>query len=176
MDLEIANFAPQGRCLADLIVESRPRALQRQNLLLALVCSVALLGDAVNGYNASLLGGLLQNDDFIAFFGGSNKGAWVTMIVFLYQIGQATATPFIGPCLDSWGRRKGIMVGLYIVMTGVLIQGTTLYTHSSRQLMASRFLLGFGVSLIGCGCSIYVTEMCHPVYRGPITALYNTAW
>lgn len=98
------------------------------------------------------------------------------IVSLLYQIGFLLAVRFSGPALDTWGRRKGIFIGVCIVMTGTSIQGTTIYTHSFSQFMIGRFFLGFGAQLATCGGPVYVVEMCHPAYRGVVTGLYNTFW
>lgn len=153
-----------------------PKAFVTPALILGLICSVGFLSATINGYNSALLDGLLQNNDFKQFFHGSNAGLWVGIISFLYKIGQVTATPFIGPCIDTWGRRKGIFVGLVIVILGAIIGGTTSSTRDMKQFMVSRFILGFGGHIVACGGPIYVVEMCHPAYRGSVTALCNTSW
>lgn len=94
----------------------------------------------------------------------------------MYQIGGVVALPFVGPATDSFGRRFGMFLGALTVVIGTVIQGTTSYTGSLGQFMAGRFFLGFGVSLAASAGPIYVVEICHPAYRGVVTALYNTFW
>ena len=130
----------------------------------------------MNGYDASLINGLLQNDNFKHFFGGSNKGVWVGIVAFLYQIGSIASIPFAGPTFDTWGRRKGILISVCVIIFGIIIQGTSVYSHSLRQYMAGRFFLGFGANLAGVGGPIYVIELAHPAHRGIMTALFNTFW
>ena len=130
----------------------------------------------MNGYDASLINGLLQNDNFKNFFDGSNKGVWVGIIAFLYQVGSIASIPFTGPIFDSWGRRKGIFISVGIIILGTVIQGTSVYSHSLKQYMAGRFFLGFGANLVGTGGPIYVIELSHPAQRGVIIALFNSFW
>lgn len=153
-----------------------PKAFTALGFRLYLICVVGFLCSIMNGYDSSLLDGLLQNHTFRAYFHGSNVGIWVGIVSFLYQIGSLAAVPFVGPALDTYGRRKGIFIGVCIVMIGTSIQGTTIYTHSLSQFMIGRFFLGFGAQLAICGGPIYVVEMSHPAYRGVVTGLYNTFW
>lgn len=120
-----------------------PQAFTTTSLRLYLICAVGFLCSTLNGYDTSLLDGLLQNHRLRTFFHGSNQGIWVGIVSSIYQIGSITGIPFSGPALDTWGRRKGIFLGVCVVMLGTLIQGTTVYTHSLSQFMAGRFLLGF---------------------------------
>ena len=143
---------------------------------LYLICAVGFLCSTMDGYNGSLLNGLLQNDAFKAYFDGSNSGVWVGLVGFLYQIGGLAGLPFSGPSLDAWGRRKGIFIAVCTIIMGTAIQGTSAYTHSMRQFMIGRLFLGFGAQIAGAGGPIYLIELSHPAHRGVITALFNTFW
>jgi MFS family permease len=94
----------------------------------------------------------------------------------MYQIGQVVALPFIGPAIDTWGRRMGMFIGGLIIFVGVIIQITCASSQSLAQFMGGRFLLGFGVGIIGAAGPIYVVEICHPARRGVVTGLYNVMW
>ena len=130
----------------------------------------------MNGYDGSLFNGLLTNNAFKTYFGGSNSGIWAGIVSSLYQIGGVVALPFVGPAVDTWGRRIGMLIGSVIIAMGTIIQGTTIFTGSVGQFMAGRFFLGFGVFVASSAGPIYVVEICHPAYRGVLTALYNTFW
>ena len=153
-----------------------PKAFTVISLRLYLICAVGFLCSTMNGYDSSILDGLLQNHTFRAYFHGSNTGIWVGVVSFLYQIGSIAGIPFVGPALDTWGRRTEIFIGVRIVIIGTSIQGTTIYSHSLPQFMIGRFILGFGAQLATCGGPIYVVEMSHHAYRGVVTGLYNTFW
>ena len=130
----------------------------------------------MGGYNGYLLNGLLQNKDFKEYFHGANTGIWVGVVASFIQFGALAAIPFSGPALDTWGRRRGILIGACIVVVGTIMQGTVVYTHSLKQFMMSRFFLGFGAQLSACGGPIYVIEMSHPAFRGVTTGLFQTFW
>jgi sugar porter (SP) family MFS transporter len=94
----------------------------------------------------------------------------------MYQIGSVVAIPFIGPAIDTWGRRAGMWIAAVIIFLGVVIQGTCVNTASVGQFMGGRFLLGFGVGIIGSAGPCYVVEISHPAHRGVVTGLYNVFW
>jgi len=94
----------------------------------------------------------------------------------MYQIGGVVAIPFVGPCLDTWGRKVGMVIGAVLIVVGTIIQGTTVHTHSIHQFMGGRFLLGFGVAIVSAAGPVYVVEVAHPVHRGVLTAYFNTFW
>lgn len=96
----------------------------------------------MNGYDGSLLNGLLANPQFKTFFHGSNNGIWAGIVSSMYQIGGVVALPFVGPAIDGLGRRKGMFVGAFIIALGTIISGTTFMDRNLKQFVGGRFVLG----------------------------------
>ena len=94
----------------------------------------------------------------------------------MYQIGGVCALFFVGPAIDTWGRKIGMQIGAWIIIIGAIINGTTALNGSLGQLQGGRFILGFGVSIVSAAGPIYVVETAHPAYRGIVTAYCNTFW
>ncbi|KAK8189072.1 general substrate transporter [Phyllosticta capitalensis] len=153
-----------------------PQAFNRPSLVLHLCCLVGFFCSTVNGYDGSLLNGLLINDDFKAFFHGSEDGLWAGIVTSIYQIGSVVALPFVGPAIDKYGRKGGMLIGAAIIIVGTIVNATTYWTASIGQFEAGRFILGFGVSIMQTAGPMYVVETTHPAYRGVVTGLYNTFW
>jgi len=130
----------------------------------------------MNGFDGSVFGGLLANETFLDFFNGSNVGEWAALNSAMYQIGGVCALFFVGPAIDTWGRKIGMQIGAWIIIIGAIINGTTSLNGSLGQLQGGRFILGFGVSIVSAAGPIYVVETAHPAYRGIVTAYCNTFW
>jgi sugar porter (SP) family MFS transporter len=131
----------------------------------------------MNGFDTMLFGGLLANKEyFLAHFHGENKGIWAGLITSMYQIGGACSLPFIGPAIDTFGRRIGMCIGSVLIVAGTVIQATTVANASEGQMMGGRFLTGFGVNIAAAAGPIWVVETTHPRYRGVTTGLCNTTW
>ena len=146
-------------------------------MLLFLVLLVGFFCQTMNGFDTMLFGGLLANKEyFLAHFHGENKGIWAGLITSMYQIGGVCALPFVGPAIDSFGRRVGMVIGSVAIVIGTVIQGTTASNASEGQMMGGRFLLGFGVSIAAAAGPIWIVETAHPRYRGVVTGLCNTTW
>ncbi|KAK0249119.1 hypothetical protein LTR35_018418, partial [Friedmanniomyces endolithicus] len=92
----------------------------------------------------------------------------------MYQIGGVSALPFVGPAIDTFGRRMGMLIGCVLIILGTVVTGTTIHNASVHQFMGGRFLLGFGVSIVSAAGPIYVVESAHPAHRGVLTAYCNT--
>jgi sugar porter (SP) family MFS transporter len=134
---------------------------------------VGFFCSTMNGYDGSLINNLLQNPAFKARYGVENDGIWAGIVSSMYQIGGVIALPFVGPAIDTWGRRVGMLIGAIIIIVGTAIQGTA---NEAGQFMGGRFLLGFGVSIAAAAGPMYVIEINHPAYRGVVGAMYNTLW
>ncbi|KAF2140766.1 uncharacterized protein K452DRAFT_50984 [Aplosporella prunicola CBS 121167] len=160
----------------EAMLKEPPRPFSGRSMVLYLCCLVGFFCSTMNGYDGSLLNGLLMNKDFKAFFHGSEDGIWAGIVTSMYQIGSVVALPFVGPAIDSCGRKGGMFIGAAAIIAGTLINATTWWTASVGQFEAGRFVLGFGVSIASSAGPMYVVETTHPAYRGVVTALYNTFW
>ncbi|KAL0934891.1 lactose permease [Colletotrichum truncatum] len=137
---------------------------------------VAFCCSTTNGYDGSLFGTLLSSKPFKNFFGVDNKGIEAGIVTAMYQIGSVVSIPFVGPAIDTWGRRMGMFIGSGIILIGVIIQVTCIATSSVNHFMAGRFFLGFGVQIAAAAGPIYVVEVAHPAHRGICGGLYNVMW
>ncbi|KAF2457638.1 general substrate transporter [Lineolata rhizophorae] len=153
-----------------------PSAFNTRAFILYFSCLIGFFCSTANGYDGSLLNALLANNQFKEFFDVRNKGIWAGIVTSMYQIGSVVALPFVGPCIDTLGRRAGMFCGAAFIIAGTIVQGACIQTGSRDQFMGGRFLLGFGVSIASSAGPMYVVEVSHPAYRGVTTALYNTFW
>ena len=165
-----------SEAFTEAMIKERPAVFRRRMILLLLSCLVGFLCQTMNGFDGSLFNGLQANKTFLAHFHGSNEGIWAGLVSAMYQIGGVSALPFVGPAIDTWGRRVGMFIGSFLIIMGTLVTGLTVANASVGQFMGGRFLLGFGVSIASAAGPIYVVETIHPAYRGIVTAYCNTFW
>jgi MFS family permease len=158
------------------VILEPPRAFSRVSIVLYLCCLLGFLCSTMNGYDASLFNALTINQQFLDYFNGKATGPWQALVSAMYQIGGVVSLPFVGPALDTYGRRVGMFIGAMIVICGTIIQGLTNGNANIAQFMAGRVLLGFGVNIASAAGPMYVVEVSHPAHRGVVTALYNTFW
>lgn len=143
-------------------------------MLLIYACSIiGMFCSTMNGYDGSLINNLLQNPDFRDRYQVENDGVRAGIFAAMYQIGGVVALPFVGPAIDTWGRRVGMFIGALTVVVGTIVQGAAQYPSA---FLGGRFLLGFGVSIAAAAGPMYVIEINHPAYRGVVGAFYNTLW
>jgi len=143
---------------------------------LYLCSAIGFFCSTSNGFDSSMFGNLLNNTVFLDFFDVGDVGIKAGIVSSMTQIGGVAAIPFIGPAIDTFGRRFGMFLGASIIIIGVILQGTCVQTHNIHQFMGGRFFMGMGVSLVASAGPCYVVEVSHPAYRGTVTALYNVFW
>lgn len=136
---------------------------------LYVICGFMFLGASIAGYDASLMGNLLEMHFFPSQFGAKLIGIKAGIISSMYSIGAVSGLPFVGLCADNWGRRVGIALGCVFIIMGTIIQGTSLQLP---QYLAGRIFLVFGATIASV-CPAYIAEIAHPIYRGSMTGLYN---
>lgn len=157
------------------MLKEPPTPFSRAAIILYCCSLVGFFCSTTNGYDGSLFGTLLANDDFKTYFGVQAVGIWTGIVTSMYQIGSVVAIPFIGPAIDTWGRKAGMFMSACIIVIGVIVQATC-KSGAAGQFMGGRFLLGFGVGIIASAGPIYVIEISHPAHRGVVTGLYNVFW
>ncbi|KAH6991013.1 general substrate transporter [Ilyonectria sp. MPI-CAGE-AT-0026] len=155
------------------MLKEPPNAWSKAQLFVYAFSVVGFFCSTMNGYDGSLINNLLQNKWFKETYNVENDGLWAGIVSSMYQIGGVVALPFVGPSIDGFGRRIGMLIGALIIIVGTIIQGTS---NSMGQFMGGRFLLGFGVSIAASAGPMYVVEINHPAFRGVVGAMYNTLW
>ncbi|EER25864.1 high-affinity glucose transporter, putative [Coccidioides posadasii C735 delta SOWgp] len=160
----MASSSPEDAFVRALGKEP-PKAFTKIGSKLYAASLIGCFCATMDGYNGSLINNLLANKNFLDCYGGSNSGLWSGLVTAMYQIGAVAAFPFVGPAVDTWGRRAGM------VIASILTAGTNI-----QSFMGGSFLLGFGISIAVTAGPTYVVEISHPPYRGVVTAIYHTFW
>ena len=106
------------------------KKLSKAMFQLYAICGLMFLGSSMGGYDASLMGNLLDMPYFQLRFGASILGVKAGLISSMFSIGSVCSLPFVGPCADTWGRRVGVGLGCAIIIMGTIVQGTA---HSLSQ-------------------------------------------
>ncbi|KAI8806377.1 general substrate transporter [Cladochytrium replicatum] len=146
-------------------------------LHLYFACFIAFLNSAINGYDLSLLGGLVIVKPFLRTFAGENAKEFSpsdkSLLFALLQIGSIVGCFVCYLPMDYFGRRGGLISGSLFIVAGALL---STFSTSLTFFMAGRFVIGFGVVFVTTAAPIYAAEIAHPVFRGRAAAFYNTGW
>ncbi|CDZ97669.1 hexose transporter [Phaffia rhodozyma] len=138
------------------------------NLLLL----VALITSSTNGYDGSMMNGLQVLDNWKNKF-NNPQGGTLGLLNAVQNIGSIVGLPIAPYVTDLLGRRAGIFVGSIIMLVGVAMQASS---NVLAVFIASRGLIGFGLTFATNAAPILITELAYPTQRAAMTSLYNSLW
>jgi MFS family permease len=145
------------------MLKEPPRAFSSRAMVLYACSLVGFFCSTCNGFDGSMFNALLAMDQFKTYFNVSNSGAWTGIVTSMYTIGGVVAIPFIGPAIDTWGRKVGIYIGAIAVILGTVICSTTLHSgYPIGQFMGGRFFLGWGVAIVASAGPMVSPELSLP--------------
>lgn len=163
-----ATYEPSGvtKLAREAPAWYRSSARRRLYFLLfpAAVCSYA-----TSGYDGSMMNALQTVSYFDDYF-DNPRGAVLGLMSAIMALGSICSTPIAPWVADRFGRRWGITVGSIIMIAGAIIQCES---FNFGMFVASRFILGFGLSFATTSAPSLVTELSHPKDRATITAICN---
>ncbi|CAD6586862.1 MAG: hypothetical protein TREMPRED_004571 [Tremellales sp. Tagirdzhanova-0007] len=171
VQLERSNL--HNAALEEAIRNSHVPRWSRTNIKLYFSVFVAFLSAVANGYDSSLLAGILSMPHFQDTFKTGIDGSKVSLIASLYTVGQIVGAPGAAVFSDRYGRRKTMFVGAILIILGMVIAATG---STIGQFAAGRFVLGFGISVMTVAAPAYTTEIAPPHWRGRCTGIYNCGW
>jgi MFS family permease len=107
-------------------------------------CFTAFLNSAINGYDLSLLNGLLALKSFQNSFNSglpfdATSPALLSLLMSALSLGTLVGCAFAGALSDSLGRVRAMMVGSCIIIVGTLVE---IATDVLWVYMTGRFLIG----------------------------------
>jgi sugar porter (SP) family MFS transporter len=100
-----------------------------------------------------------------------SAGSSTGLIFAIYNIGSLGSLPIAGPVNDLLGRRSGIFLGCCFVIIGTCVQAPA---TSTEMFLGGRFLCGFGQGFANVSAPLFVSELAHPRWRGPLSGLMQT--
>ncbi|KAK7521936.1 putative transporter [Phyllosticta citriasiana] len=129
--------------------------------------------EATNGYDSSMVNGLLALDQFNDYF-HTPSGTILGLFSSILFLGGVVAQPIVPYLADLFGRRMAIFSGAVIIMIlGIALHGASFNLH---MFIAGRFLVGFGVAIAHVASPLLIAELVHPQHRATFTTVYNTTW
>lgn len=134
---------------------------------------VAFCCACANGYDGSLMTGIVAMKHFQETTGVYNKGMNNSIMMSLYPVGAMVGAPFAAVIADRYGRRKSMFAGGVIIILGMIIISTT---NTLAQLVVGRFVLGLGIAVMTVAAPAYAVEVAPPHWRGRCTGFYNCGW
>ncbi|KAH6697372.1 general substrate transporter [Plectosphaerella plurivora] len=127
---------------------------------------------AAMGYDGSLMNGIQGVDRWLAYF-HYPKGSLLGIMNAVLPLGAVFGTYPAAWLSDKYGRRWAMCAGDVIMIIASIVQTASMNT---AMYMASRFFIGFGLTVAATSAPTIAAELAHPASRTTVTSMYNTLW
>ncbi|KAI8628810.1 lactose permease [Xylariaceae sp. FL1651] len=153
--------------------ETKIKPWTKESRTIYLAIFTAFLCACANGYDGSLLTGIVAMHQFQDVFHSGTDGPTVSLLFSLYTVGSIVGAPFAAIVSDKLGRRKTMFCGGIIIIIGTAIIASS---STVPQFVVGRFVLGVGIATMTVSAPAYAIEISPPHWRGRATGFYNCGW
>ncbi|KAI1334096.1 lactose permease [Xylariaceae sp. FL0016] len=153
--------------------ETKIKKWSKESIHLYFSIFVAFCCACANGYDGSLLTGVIAMEHFQNVFHSGTTGTLVAVMFSLYTVGAIMGAPFAAILSDRYGRRVAMCCGGFVIIIGMIIIATS---STIPQFVVGRFVLGVGISIMTVAAPAYAVEISPPHWRGRATGFYNCGW
>lgn len=162
-----------GEDLARVLPDHGVPWYKQRHLLLLNYCALSMtLLTAANGYDGTLMNGLMALPQWGGFM-GHPTGAWLGFINAVQSLSSFLVYPIVAYFANRWGRKKGLFVGYFFLILGALLQALA---QNVPMFVLGRFFVGQPSAWWGGLAPLLITEIAYPTHRSFLTALYNCGW
>lgn len=166
-----ANAQAVGAELAAVLPDIGPWYKQPHILRLNLCVASLIMCASANGYDGSMMNGLLALPQWHAFM-KQPTGAWLGFVNAAYSLGNVLVYPIAAWVCNKYGRKMGIYVSWVCLGTGSILQTAA---PNDAAFVCARFLIGCASGFF-LSAPLLITENAYPTHRGMVSALYNCGW
>ncbi|KAH7040857.1 lactose permease [Microdochium trichocladiopsis] len=155
------------------IQESPIARWSKESIHLYFSIFVAFCCACANGYDGSLMTGIIAMPKFEKVYEIENYPIKTSLIMSLYTVGAIVCSPFAAMLSDKFGRRMTMFVGGAVIILGAIVASTSM---TLAQIVVARFILGGGIAIMTVGAPAYAVEISPPHWRGRAVGFYNCGW
>ncbi|KAF5985074.1 hexose transporter [Fusarium coicis] len=165
-DVQVKGADSVAQQLASVLPsDGKPWYRQTHLLKLNYIILSLVLFSSANGYDGSLMGGLLALPRWNAFMDHPH-GAWLGFINAIYWSLNGVSFFIAAWASNKYGRKSGIYIGYVFLATGVALQTAA---HNPAAFIAARGLLGCASGWYTASAPLLISEIAFPTHR-PVAA------
>lgn len=157
---------------AVLPVDGKPWYKKRNQVFLNFCIMSLFLLSSGNGYDGSMLNGLLALPHWQSFM-KHPSGAWLGFISGAQNLGGIFFYPVVAWSSNHFGRKPTIFAGYFFLCLGAGLQTAAV---NVPMFVASRVIVGVAGAFFGGCVPLLMTETAYPTHRGVLTSLYMCGW
>lgn len=128
------------------------------------------LGVFLFGYDQGVMSGIITGPYFKDYFNQPTRAQIGTMVAIL-EIGALISSIMVGKIGDIIGRRRTILYGALIFITGGFLQA---FAQSMIMMILGRIIAGLGVGALSTIVPVYQSEISPPHNRGKLACIEFT--
>ncbi|KAF6802341.1 sugar transporter [Colletotrichum sojae] len=164
-----SNAKAVGAELAAVLPDAGPWYKQPHVLRLNLCIISLMMCASANGYDGSMMNGLLALPQWHAFM-RQPAGAWLGFINAAYSLGNVVVYPASAWVCNRYGRKTGIYISWVCLAAGSALQTAA---PNDAAFVVARFIIGCASGFF-LSAPLLITENAYPTHRGVVSALYNS--
>ncbi|WVQ70479.1 uncharacterized protein L199_008706 [Kwoniella botswanensis] len=157
--------------VSSLAAQDRVPWYKKPNLrrLYLLFIGSVLCVETTSGYDASVTNGLQSVPLWNTYF-HNPTGTILGLIGSMYALGAILSVPFVPYIADRFGRKFTTQLGCLVICIGASLQTAS---QNRGMFMASRAIIGIGITPAIVGASNLISELAHPKERARLGSLFN---
>ncbi|CCD24396.1 sugar porter family MFS transporter NDAI_0D00820 [Naumovozyma dairenensis CBS 421] len=147
-------------------------------LSVCIMCLMVAFGGFISGWDTGTIGGFLSHSDYINRFGSSHSDGSkylskvrTGLLVSIFNVGCAIGSVVLGRLGDTVGRRKGIVIAVFIYIVGIVIQIASI--DKWYQYFIGRIIAGLGSGTIAVLSPMLISEISPKHLRGTLVSCYQ---
>ncbi|VUC24191.1 unnamed protein product [Clonostachys rosea] len=125
---------------------------------------------SILAYDASLINNLNILPQYIEHF--QLDSSLIGLNTAIVSAGSIVAGPLVGPLIDRWGRKTGLMISSVLVALGAILQVTS---QTEVQFVIGRFFIGMASTISGTTAPMWVMELASPRLKNLLTGICVTS-
>ncbi|RKK97287.1 hypothetical protein BFJ68_g14075 [Fusarium oxysporum] len=129
-----------------------------------LILLVAMLNLCILSYDASMINNLNKVKPYYDYFNLNSDIVGLNGAII--SAGCIVGGPLVGPIVDRWGRKAGLLMGSVCILLGVALQASA---GGVPQLIVGRFIIGVATLVNGSIAPMWVMELASPKYRSALS-------
>ena len=128
------------------------------------------MGNFANGFDNALVNGLQILPEWEKYF-HNPEGSALGLLGAIQNIGSLGSIPIAPFWNDYFGRRKTVMLGGALMLTGAALQAAS---KNVNWFLGGRAMVGFGGGFNNNADPLMCSELAYPSHRVPISGSYNS--
>lgn len=142
------------------------------------IISIIYFGQALNGYDGTILGSLQALSQWKVDLGHPDASR-IGLLNSMSYIAGFLITPFATWLLDAWGRKWAMRYYAFTMLVGTVlgcIAGTVGQEGGYALFCVSKFIIGGGLATGLMTMQMFTHEVAHPRYRSLTASFFNPWW